>query len=120
MASAKNKVIKGDYVSWDVYKGINGEPYLHSMLHSKTEDIILNKSTVASYELITEETKKSGTSAVLRAGAGAFLLGPVGLLAGVSAKNKGIYLVAIQFNSGKQSLLEIDEKIYKQLVQAMF
>lgn len=118
MASARNKVIKGDYTSWDVFKGLN-EPYFHLTFGGQA-DIILNKVTVESYQVITEEQRKSGTSAVLRAGAGAVLLGGVGLLAGLSAKNKGIYIVAIQFKNGKQSLIEIDEKIYKQLVQAMF
>lgn len=119
MASAKNKVIKGDYTSWSVLKGVNA-PYLSPLTFGEKSDIILNKSTVKDYEVITEEQKKSGTSAVLRAGAGAFLLGGVGLLAGLSAKNKGIYLVAIQFKDGKKSLIEIDEKIYKKFVEAMF
>lgn len=118
MASAKNEVIKGDYVSWGVFKGYK-EPYLHLTFGGQT-DIVLNKATIESYEVITEEQRKSGTSAVLRAGAGAVLLGGVGLLAGLSAKNKGIYVVAIQFKDGKKSLIEIDEKIYKQLVEAMF
>lgn len=118
MASARNQVVKGEYVSWSVFKGVNA-PYLHLTFGGQT-DIILNKSTIEGYEVITEEQRKSGTSAVLRAGAGAVLLGGVGLLAGLSAKNKGIYIVAIQFKNGKKSLIEIDDKIYKQLVQAMF
>lgn len=118
MASAKNKVIKGDYTQWDVFKGVNA-PYLH-LSFSGMADVTLDKATVETYEVITEEQRKSGTSAVLRAGAGAVLLGGVGLLAGLSAKNKGIYIIAIQFKNGKKSLIEIDEKIYKQLVQAMF
>lgn len=118
MASARNKVIKGDYTEWSIFKGVNA-PYLHLTLGGMS-DIILNKATVEAYEVITEEQRKSGTSAVLRAGAGAVLLGGVGLLAGLSAKNKGIYVIAIQFKDGKKSLIEVDEKIYKQLVQAMF
>lgn len=118
MASAKNEVIKGDYMSWSVFKGYK-EPYLH-LTFGGQKDIILNKSTIESYEVITEEQRKSGTSAVLRAGVGTVLLGGIGLLAGLSAKNKGIYVVAIQFKDGKKSLIEIDDKIYKQLVEAMF
>lgn len=118
MASAKNKVIKGDYTEWSVFKGVNA-PYLHLTFGGQA-DIILNKATIENYEIITEEQRKSGTSAVLRAGAGAVLLGGVGLLAGLSAKNKGIYIVAIQFKDGKKSLIEIDDKIYKQLVESMF
>lgn len=118
MASAKNKVIRGDYAEWSVLKGVTA-PYLHLTFGGQA-DIILNKATIENYEIITEEQRKSGTSAVLRAGAGAVLLGGVGLLAGLSAKNKGIYIIAIQFKDGKKSLIEIDDKIYKQLVEAMF
>jgi hypothetical protein len=119
MASARNEVIKGDYATWSVIKGYNSL-YLHLIFNENSKDIYLNKNTVESYQVITEEQRKSGTSAVLRAGAGAFLFGGVGLLAGLSAKNKGTYLVAIQFKDGKQSLIEIDETRYKLLVQAMF
>ena len=48
------------------------------------------------------------------------MLGPVGLLAGLSAKNKGIYTVAIKFKDGKNSLLEVDDKFYKALIKTMF
>ena len=69
---------------------------------------------------------KSGTSAILRGAAGAALLGPVGILAGLTAKNKGIYTVAIQWkpdlngNDRGRSLIEIDEQAYKLLVKSMF
>lgn len=51
---------------------------------------------------------------------GAVLLGPAGLLAGVTAKNKGIYLIAIEFKSGKRSLIEIGQKYYKIFIKGMF
>lgn len=38
----------------------------------------------------------------------------------VSAKNKGIYQVAIQFTDGKKSLIEVDDKIYKAIIQKCF
>ncbi len=48
------------------------------------------------------------------------MLGPVGMLGGaLSAKNKGIYQVAIQFVDGKRSLLELDDKTYKGLMKAI-
>ena len=48
-------------------------------------------------------------------------LGPVGMLAGgLSAKNKGIYQVAIRFKDGQQSLVEVDDKIYKAIVKNCF
>ena len=59
-------------------------------------------------------------SAVGRAAVGTFLLGPVGLLAGVTAKRKGIYTIALEYHKGGKSLIEIDEKRYKLLIKKMF
>lgn len=44
----------------------------------------------------------------------------VGLAAGLTAKRKGIYMVAIEFYDGKKSLIEINEKAYKNLIRDMF
>ncbi len=49
------------------------------------------------------------------------MLGPVGAVAGVmSAKNKGTYQIAIKFKNGEKSLIEVDDKIYKAIIQACF
>ena len=48
------------------------------------------------------------------------LLGGVGILAGLSAKNKGIFTIAIQWKDGKKSLIEIDDKLYKKFINEMF
>ena len=81
MASAKNRVIAGDYAGKQVLS----------------------------------------TFGVARGLVGGALLGPVGLLAGgLSAKNKGIYQVAVQFKDGSRSLIEIDDKIYKALISSCF
>lgn len=53
----------------------------------------LDQSTVESYEVVTEEHNK---------------------------RNSGTQLVSIKFKDGKTSLLEIDDKIYKELVVKMF
>ena len=66
--------------------------------------ISLDKDNVSSYELITDEHRKSAASGVARGLVGGALLGPVGMLAGgLSAKNKGIFQVVIEFNDGKRS-----------------
>ena len=52
--------------------------------------------------------------------AGVALLGGVGILAGLSAKNKGIFTIAIQWKDGKKSLIEIDDKLYKKFINEMF
>ena len=116
MAKAKNKVIAGDYLG----KAVSGSLGVVSIMETFGKNIFLDKSTVMSYELVTNDIRKSGTSAVLRGGLGAAVLGPAGLLAGMSAKNKGIYQVAINFKNGKRSLIQIDEKIYSILVIKCF
>lgn len=118
MASAKNRVIAGDYNNYKVtssgtYACITNGSFLDAVAY-------LNKKHVESYELITEDQAKSGTSAILRGMAGVAVFGGVGILAGLSAKNKGIYTIAIQWKNGKKSLIEIDDKLYKKFVVDMF
>ena len=113
----KNKVIAGDYNGKQVVGGI-GVPVIGI---SFGKSLVLDKSTVESYELITDEHRKSAASGVTRGLVGGALLGPVGMLAGgLSAKSKGTCTVAIVFKDGKSSLLEIDEKIYKNIVRNCF
>lgn len=124
MASAKNKVLSGDYVDDSVrIEGLGTQlvfGYGKDNDLFTTTHITLDKSTVESYEVLTEDKVKSASSTMLRAGAGALLLGSVGLLAGVSGKTKGIYNVAILFKDGKKSLIEIDDKHYKVLMKVLF
>ena len=113
---ARNEVIAGNYKGRHVGKYGN-EIYLYL---NGNEDIKLNKSTVLNYEVIDSENRKSAVSAVGRATVGAVLLGPVGIVAGFSAKRKGIYTVAIEFHDGNKSLIEMDEKRYKIFMETMF
>jgi len=113
---AKNKVIAGDYINNSVITSLG----IVTLMKGFKSIIEINKDTVDDYEVVDSETKKSAASAVGRGLAGGLLLGPVGLLAGLSAKNKGIYVVAIQFKDGKKSLLEINDKIYKAIIAKLF
>ena len=118
MAKAKNAVIAGDYTGKSVAGG-GLSPAFISIGLFKTMD--LDKKNVESYELITDEHRKSAKSGVVRGIVGGALLGPVGMLAGgLSAKNKGIYQVAILFKDGKRSLLEVDDKIYNAIIKGCF
>jgi hypothetical protein len=112
----KNKVIAGDYVNMGI---IFSGQYVQ-IVTGFMKTISLNKETVERYEIITEEHRKSGTSAILRGSVGAAVLGPVGILAGVSAKNKGTYQIAIEFKDGKKSLIEIEDKAYKLFMKTNF
>ncbi|MEK5171837.1 hypothetical protein NST63_01085 [Heyndrickxia sp. FSL W8-0496] len=117
MAKAKNKVIAGDYQGKNVLQSLGMTVSIATSLF-KTLD--LTKENVEEYEVITEESRKSATSAVGRAFVGGVILGPVGWLAGLSAKSKGIHTIAIQFKDGKKSLIEVDDKIYSTLIKVLF
>lgn len=119
MASAKEKVISGDYEGASCFAGFFGG-HVVIVDNEKEIRIELTKDNVKRYEILDADQRKSGTSAILRAGAGAIFLGPIGLAAGLTAKRKGIYTVAIEFYDGKRSLIEINEKAYKKLIQDIF
>jgi hypothetical protein len=121
--AAKNMIIAGDYEGKKL-RQVFGEIYI-DISFGKTLDF--NKQTIEEYEVVDEEKRKSAASAVGRGLvggiAGSLILGPVGLiggLAGLSAKSKGIHILAIQFKDGKKSLLEVDDKIYKSLMKKLF
>ena len=113
---AKNAVIAGDYegslIMGFVTPGIYSNP--------KKPPLELTKANITKYEIITEEHRKSAASGIARGLIGGALLGPVGLLAGLTAKTKGTHIIALEFNDGKRSVIEIDEKIYKAFIQKMF
>ncbi|EHI99763.1 hypothetical protein CDLVIII_3189 [Clostridium sp. DL-VIII] len=113
---AKNKVIQGDYSGMPVKEFIN----ILCIGYGTVNDVPISKSKVKYYEVIDQSSKKSAVSAVSRGAVGAMLLGPVGMLAGLSAKSKGVYLIAVEFTDGKRSLLEIDDKLYKIFITTMF
>lgn len=113
---AKNKVISGDYEG----KSISCSFGAVLIMTGFGNGFLIDKANVSYYEEIDNSTSKSATSAVARGAIGAALLGPIGLAAALSAKNKGVHLVALQFSDGKRSLVECDDKIYKGIVKAMF
>ena len=120
MIFTKNKVVAGDYVGDKV-----SPPSLfgskHPTISASGGAIELNNTTVARYEVITDDHRKSAVSGALRGFIGNYILGNTGMLAGaMSAKNKSVYTVAVDFMSGKRSLLEIDEKIYRALIKSCF
>lgn len=116
--SAKNRVLSGDYAGKQI---LGGGVSQAGISIGFVKQLYLNKTTVESYEVINNENQKSMASGVARGIVGGALLGGVGAIAGAaSAKNKGIYTISIQFKDGKRSLIEVDDKIYKAIVQNCF
>ena len=126
MASTKNTVIAGDYEGCPIM--LNGQK-VPAIKTGFMKLFPMDSSTVAQYEVVTDEHRKSLSSGALRGAAGglvgAFVAGPVlgvpALLAGgLSAKNKGRYQIVVEFQSGERSLIDVDDKIYKGLIKACF
>ena len=122
MASARNKVIAGDYEGHSITRRFLDRYIVVAKVETAftITDLELSKCNINSYEIITEEKVKSGSSAIMRGALGAAVLGPVGLLAGLTAKNKEIHTIAIEWKNGKKSLIEIDDDYYKQLIKDLF
>lgn len=87
---AKNRVINGDYAGSQI---VGGGTANAAIALGFIKQLRLNNSTVESYEVL-------------------------GGVAGAISKNG--YQVKVIFKDGKKSLLEIDEKLYKAIVQACF
>lgn len=117
-----NIVIAGDYEGKQIIKSGKFLSILvkNGSFLSAPTTIILDKNNVESYEVIDENSRKSATSAVGRGAVGAFLLGPVGMLAGLSAKSKGTYTFQINFMDEKKSLICIDDKNKAILIKSLF
>jgi len=112
---AKNAVLNGDYKGKFVGCDNGGSKAFIILGFRKGYD--LTKENVASYELLNSEQVKA--NGAVKTAVGAALFGLAGAMA-ASAKVTGIYQVAVEFNDGKRSLIECDEKIYKALVTGMF
>jgi len=116
----KNKVIAGEhYGSKVIAPSFFGNK--HPFISTNDSKVELNSNTIASYEVITDDHRKSAISGALRGFIGNHILGNTGMLAGtMSAKNKSIYTISINFLSGERSLIEVDERIYKALIRSCF
>lgn len=116
MAKVKNKIVAGKYEGHNLAKD-SGKIFF---VVYPGDMIYIDDKTVKSYELVTEETWKSAKSGVARGLVGGALLGPVGLLAGLSAKNAGEFHLAVEWVKGGSSLITLNEKFYKLFTQSTF
>ena len=82
------------------------------------KSIELNRDTIESMEIVTEKNFDA-VSGVLRGFVGGAILGPAGLLAGLSAR-KGTRTVVINFKDGKRSLVQLKDKDYQNIYKNCF
>lgn len=115
-----NTIIAGDYKGYIDYKNAKKGLYIYGAfgLGKKT---FINKETVDRYEVINEEQHTSFASGVARGVVGAMAFGGIGAIAGAaSAKKKTHHSVSIFFKDGTKCLCELDDDMYKKLVQVMY
>ena len=118
---ASNKVIAGDYSGYRVKAGWSGMAFLPPLFSQHGEPVVIDRYTVASYELVANESNRSVVSSVVRGLIGERLLGTVGMLSGITtARDKGVFTVSINFNDGRRSLIEVGNKQYKALIKSVF
>ena len=109
-------VTAGDYSGWLIEPGSGG-----LVLKRGFKKVKLNKETVESYEVMTEDHQKSAASGIARGLIGGAVFGGIGAVAGIlSAKEKGAFQVAVQFKDGTKSLLQMDGTQHKLLMQTLF
>ena len=92
--------------------GINTGSKFLSLMNANNLKPAARQSGVVSYQLLSSSNNISGASAASRAALGAFLVGPIGLAAGLTAKRKEIYTVQVVWGNGMSSVIEFDPDGY--------
>lgn len=114
-----NVVIQGDYNNYavSISKETSG-----LFLEGANDSIEFSKDIINSYEVISTEYKKNIIDILVRIIIGSYLLGPIGLLCGFTASNTSVYcnIIAIEFTNGKKSLIKLDKKRFKTLINILF
>lgn len=118
MATAKNTVLAGDYTGCRIFRMNAALAYISGTM-KKIDDIFLTPETVEAYELLTEDTIRTGASPLLTGTLDPACLLSLRLHASEAMQKKGVFTVAVQFHDGKHALMEIDEKICTALCRRM-
>lgn len=113
-----SKVLEGYLKDKRIKNNISKFLYINPV--SIKEAKLLTKENINKYEIITEDIVKSASSAIMRGIGGTLLLGGIGLLAGLSAKNKGKYVIAVEWKNEERSLIELDDIDYKVFIKSNF
>ena len=118
MAKAKNQVISGAYLGYKINSFL-GELALSNW--SSTQSISINKNNVSSIESVDSSKQRDTGSTIARGIVGGILLGPAGMVGGaLLGKSNEVHLLSINFKDGKKSLIEVDSKIYKEILKRLY
>jgi hypothetical protein len=114
------KIVAGDIPEgkWSLKTSWSGETTINNFFLSEK---ILITDAVQSIEIMTEESKKKFLGAFVGGTAGALILGPVGLLAGVlTGGQKKEVTFACYFKDGRKLLATTDAKTFAKLQASCF
>ena len=108
------KVINGDFLGADIK--------IDSSLEFKANFVDeISTSNVANIELVDSSKQRDTGSTIARGLVGGILLGPAGMVGGaLLGKSNGVYLLSINFKNGKRSLIEVEDKIYKEILKRLY
>lgn len=119
MAKAKNKVISGIYKNFNVILDCGHVKIFSVWEQEKTT--ILRKFDIQSIIPVNATQNKDMGSSIARGLVGGFLLGPAGLIGGaILGKNNEVYVLQVTFKSGASCLIEVDGKIYQEILKIMY
>ena len=118
MATARNIVLAGDYIGCRVFRMSATLAYISGTM-KKIDDIYLVPENIVRYEVLTENTIRSGNSLLLTGSLDPGMLIKLKLHASEAMQQKGIYTIAMKFQDNTRALIEVDDKIYAALVRRM-
>ena len=112
--AAQNKVIAGEYAGKTIQQTW-GSAWINMGIFSSA--VHLDKSSIEKVEIVNNQRTNDASLAA----AGGLLFGLGGLIAGaLLASDFGVHELLIYFKNEKKSLVEVDDKIYKILMQMNF
>lgn len=110
-----NRVIDGDYLDAKVVRR-SGKLILQD---ARNDDLVLDITTVAQYKRFATRQEYKGYNLNGKSLIGGMILGPVGALFGLEREAVHIHQVALQFQDGKKSLLELNDDTYSELLDEL-
>lgn len=113
-----NTVVAGDYTGRRVR--VRSKNCL-LLCRAGKAPVVVDNTTVLRYDVLSRDVTKDGKSALLRGYFGKMLFGDSGMIAGsMSAKNKSVTTVSLEFVNGDKSLIEVDGNMYKRILRVLF
>jgi hypothetical protein len=105
-----------------IYLDLAHEAQVRRVRYKKPSDFVeINKETIESWELVTEDSQTSLSSSLLGGLVGGALLGPLGLVVGATTGNEiKQYNIEVSWKDGKKSLFLLTDTGYKEFLKIMF